>query len=88
MDKLKFEIYLLEMWHSAKSFDKIFKYKNRIKAFRQPLTNIELFYDITQLMFEELVDTADRDDYYAEDCAISIKELLDKKVSELNKLYM
>ena len=79
MDKLRFEVSLLEMWHNAKSFDKIYKYKNRIMAFRQPLTNIELFYDLSYGMFEEIQDTADGSDYYAEDCAVEIKQLLDKK---------
>lgn len=87
MDKLRFEVSLLEMWYNAKSFDKIYKYKNRIRAFRQPLTNIELFYDLSHRMFEEIQDTADGSDYYVKDCAVEIKELLDKKKSELDRHY-
>lgn len=86
LDKLKFEIYLLKMWSNSKSFEKVYKYKNRIRAFRQPLTDIDLFYDLTYLLFEDIIDTADSNKYYVEDYVIDIDTLLNKRYSELNQL--
>ena len=51
------ETMLLEIWKNN-GVTEIYKYKSRIKAFREPLTNIELFYDMTQSMFQDVEDIA------------------------------
>lgn len=47
------ETALLKMWRDN-GINEVYKYKNRIKAFREPLKNIELFADLTNRMFEDI----------------------------------
>ncbi len=75
------ELLLLKMWSNA-GVEEIYKYKNRIKEYRRPeLTRFELFYDLTSgTMFTDVKDTANGDDLYAEDCKVSVEDLIKKRV--------
>lgn len=41
------ELLLLKMW-AENGVEEVYKYKNRIQEFREPLNDIELFYDLSQ----------------------------------------
>lgn len=73
------ELMLLNMWKNN-DFEFIYKYKNRIKAFREPLVNIELFYDPTYGMFQDVEDIADYEDSIPEDFKRSINDLIHTRV--------
>lgn len=75
------ELMLLNMWKDN-GFNIIYKYKNRIKAFREPLVNIELFYDVTQNMFQDVEDIANYDNSAPEDFKKDIGSLIQTR-SEL-----
>lgn len=69
------ELLLLKMW-AENGVKEIYKYKNRVKEYRAPLTNIELFYDITYNMFPDVEDTANDRNLTAEDVKVSIETLI------------
>lgn len=73
------ELMLLNMWKSN-DFEVIYKYKNRIKAFREPLVNIELFYDPTYGMFQDVEDIANYEDSTPEDFKRKIDDLIQARV--------
>ncbi|MEK4790462.1 hypothetical protein [Bacillus sp. FSL K6-2971] len=70
------ELSLLKMWNRYEIKD-IYKYKNRIKAFRgENLANFELFNDLTHVMFKDIEDIANHRDSIAEDHKASIAMLI------------
>lgn len=54
------ELMLLKVW-KENGVKEIYKYKSRIKFFREPLPNIELFFDMGQKMFRDVEDIANTD---------------------------
>jgi hypothetical protein len=76
----EFELALLNMWKDNR-VKEIFKYKNRIYHFREPLVNIELFFDMTYKMFEDVDDIANYNNSAPEDYKISIDELIQNRLS-------
>jgi len=75
------EMQLLKMWEDA-GIKAIYKYKNRINAFREPLFNIELFNDLTYKMFKDVEDTANNADCLYVDYAVSVEELIQNRYTE------
>lgn len=73
MNQTEFELTLLTLW--SQYYKKIYKYKNRINAFKEPRPNLELFYDINNEYFNELPDIATID-CDPEDGAVNISELI------------
>jgi hypothetical protein len=69
------ELLLLKMW-AYSGIKEIYKYKNRIKAFREPLTNIELFYDLTCHLFKDVEDIANHKDSSPDEYKVSIESLI------------
>lgn len=73
---------LLEMW-LASGIKEIYKYKNRIKVYkREGLTRSELFYDLTYVLFADIVDIANYEEAEAEDYKVRVDELLEKRIEE------
>ncbi|MFF2532182.1 hypothetical protein ACFVS2_25065 [Brevibacillus sp. NPDC058079] len=69
------ELLLLQMWADF-GIEEIYKYKNRIKAFREPLTNIELFTDLTHQLFKDVEDIANHKGSVPDDYKVSVKSLI------------
>lgn len=72
------ETYLLKAWEKA-GFKEIYKYKGRIKAFREPLTNLDLLYEPSQELFTDVQDIADFAESSPEQYKIPINFLLAKR---------
>ncbi|MEY8695953.1 hypothetical protein AB9M90_15450 [Bacillus safensis] len=80
------ELSLLKMWEEYEIKD-IYKYKNRVKAFRgENLSNFELFNDLTHIMFKDIEDIANHRDYIAEDHKASTAMLIRNREQKLNML--
>ena len=75
------ELLLLNNWKKY-GVKEIYKYKHRIKAFREPLKNIELFTDLSSgSMFADLKDIADDTNSTAEDCKVSVEVLIKNRLT-------
>ncbi|WP_144472995.1 hypothetical protein [Bacillus pumilus] len=73
------ELSLLKLWKDYE-FKKIYKYKNRIKAWQgENLANFELFNDLTHVMFRDVEDIANNREYLPEDHAVSIDRLIENR---------
>lgn len=73
------ELLLLKMW-AENGVKEIYKYKHRVIEFRKPLTNIELFYDLSSgNMFADVKDTANDRNLTAEDVKVSIETLIQNR---------
>lgn len=71
------ELSLLKMWKEYE-IKYIYKYKNRIKAWRgENLANFELFNDLTHVMFRDIEDIANSRDYLAEDHKVCVDKLIE-----------
>lgn len=78
MEILELEKLLLKFW-AENGMDEIYKYKHRVKWFRERegLTHIELFTDLTNgLLFADVKDIANYSDMYPEDCKVSVASLM------------
>lgn len=73
------ELSLLMMW-KENGVEEIYKYKQRIKHFREPLPNLELFWDLTYKMFQDVDDIANYSDSIPEDCKISVEKLIQNRL--------
>ena len=80
MDMRELELMLLEMW-AANDIKEVYKYKDRIKAFREPLTNIELFTDLGSQLFKDVEDIASHRPSTAEDFKVSVQTLIENRKS-------
>jgi hypothetical protein len=66
---------LLKMW-ADNGIKEIYKYKGRIKAFREPLSNFELFTDVTSQLFSDVEDIANNKHSTPEEYKVSIETLI------------
>ncbi|QRV11392.1 hypothetical protein JR311_20435 (plasmid) [Bacillus velezensis] len=73
------ELLLLVMW-AENGVNEVYKYKNRIKAFREPLVNIELINDLScGGMFADITDVASYKDASPVDYKVSIATLVENR---------
>ncbi|ADO59567.1 hypothetical protein [Paenibacillus polymyxa] len=72
------ELMLLNMWSEC-GIEEIYKYKNRIKAFKEPLLNIELFYDLTYRLFSDVEDIANHEDSCPKNYKLSVNALIQSR---------
>lgn len=72
------ELLLLKMWEET-GIKEIYKYKHRIKHFREPLTNIELFLDMTYCLFQDVEDIANHRDSCPEDYKVTVASLIEAR---------
>ena len=73
------EMALLKMW-AENGVEEVYKYKHRVMEYRKPLTNIELFNDITcGKVFADIKDKANYSNATSEDCKISIETLIQNR---------
>jgi hypothetical protein len=72
------ELSLLKMWAES-GIKEIYKYKNRIIAFRESLTNIELFNDLTCQAFKDVEDIANHKHSIPEEFKVSIESLIQNR---------
>ncbi|MCM3405501.1 hypothetical protein [Cytobacillus oceanisediminis] len=84
MSKIKtfseLELILLNIWHDN-GIKEVYKYKNRIKAFREPLVNLELINDLScGEMFADIEDIANHRDALPEDYKIDVKSLIENRI--------
>ncbi|MFC3797919.1 hypothetical protein [Cohnella sp. GCM10012308] len=76
-EALDIELALLQMWE-RNDIQEIFKYKRRIHYFRERLSNIELFYDLSFVLFADVDDIASKD-ITPEEGKVSVAELIRKR---------
>ena len=72
------ELILLNIWKNS-GIEEIYKYKRRIKEFREPLTNIDLFLDVTYSLFQDIKDVADYENLSPIDCVVNINDLIKER---------
>lgn len=73
------ELLLLVEW-AENGVKEVYKYKNRIKAFRDPLINIELINDLScGEMFADIDDVANHMDASPADYKVSIATLIENR---------
>ncbi|MEC2352554.1 hypothetical protein P9H15_02455 [Bacillus velezensis] len=73
------ELLLLVMW-AENGVSEVYKYKNRIKAFRDPLVNIELINDLScGGMFADIDDVANHKNASSVDYKVSIATLVENR---------
>ncbi|WP_186314849.1 hypothetical protein [Bacillus pumilus] len=80
------EAILLKMWSDV-GIECIYKYKNRIKAFREPLPSIELLNDVAGLFFSDIEDIANHSNSAPIDFAVRIKDILREQEQILQNEY-
>ncbi|MCY8549456.1 hypothetical protein MOD25_06000 [Bacillus haynesii] len=76
------ETVLLKMWRDN-GINEVYKYKNRIKAFREPLKNIELFTDLTHKMFEDIEDISRHKNSTPNDFKVEVDNLIKNREAKL-----
>ncbi|URJ76338.1 hypothetical protein MF621_004044 (plasmid) [Bacillus velezensis] len=77
------ESLLLMMW-AENGVEEIYKYKNRIKSFREPLANIELINDLScGEMFADINDVASHKDASPVDYKVSISTLVKNRCGQI-----
>ncbi|KAF6565286.1 hypothetical protein G9G63_08995 [Paenibacillus sp. EKM202P] len=69
------ELLLLKMWEDC-GIEQIYKYKNRINAYRESLPNRELFYDLTYQLFKDVEDIADYEHSSPEEYKVEVESLI------------
>lgn len=86
MDIKQTELTLLEMWKDS-HINKIYRYKGRIKTLpaSEGKTSFDLFYDLSNSLFDELKDVANSSNTWPSDVALSIDQLLSKRKGEVSK---
>ncbi|MED3440226.1 hypothetical protein P4393_12245 [Bacillus subtilis] len=73
------ELLLLKMW-AENGVEEVYKYKNRIQDFREPLNNIELFYDLSHgKAFADIEDIANHRDSMPEDYKVNVQVLIENR---------
>lgn len=82
MENLQIELMLLEEWEKQK-VDEVYKYKDRIKFYRGRLASLDLFYDLSKILFQDMEDLGGKDhDCTPSDVKISVKELINRRTLE------
>lgn len=81
------ELALLKVWSDA-GIKEIYKYKNRIKIFKEPhLHHNELFYDLTYRLYQDIEDIANHRISNPEEHKVSVESLIkNREVSSLQQI--
>lgn len=77
------EMLLLKLWKNNGILE-IYKYKGRIVAFREPLTNMELFNDVTMQLFSDVEDIANHKHSTPEEYKVNVEQLIQNRKVKSN----
>jgi hypothetical protein len=76
MNTTEMELALLKHW-AIGGVKEVFKYKNRIMWFREPHPSIDMFNDLTHLMFNDVVDIASlKGNAHPEEHKVNVESLI------------